>query len=102
MKNRFICIFLIIFCTGIIQGQEAKNVISVGPNVSTQSSLFPNPSPGLSIEYERIVNNYFSFGVDLGVVMFFNPYIEIQVHYYPANMFYIGLGLGIYYLILVP
>ena len=91
---------MVFFCRYFVQGQESsKNVVSIGINFSAQPRFdFYDLSPGVSIEYERLLNNYFSVGLDIGMEMsFIWPYAEIQGHWYPwAKMFFVGFGLGVF------
>ena len=104
MKRISIFMLLIIFYFLVsfsIFGHETnKNVISVGVNLS---DIFP-PNidifyrPGLSMEYERLFNNYFSMGLGIGSNMTLLPYGEIFGRYYPwSETFFIGIGLGLMY-----
>ena len=97
-KQTVLALFFAAFCPFAAQGQEAqKNLISFGINFSDE---FPFSQiiirPGLSLEYERLLNGYVSVGLEIGTNMTFLPYTEIQGRWYPfAEKFYAGLGLGI-------
>ena len=88
---------VMIFISFTVQGQEApQNVIAGGINFSDE---FPYSQiivrPGLSIEYERLLNNQFSVGGDMGTNVSSWPYGEVQGRWYPwTKKFFAGLGVG--------
>ena len=98
MKKIFILGFLLSFlCIYNVQGEESpKNVITFGPYYSSQMFFFLLPS-GINIGYERLLNNYFSVGLNIGM-NFFWPNAEIQGRYYPSwsKTFFTGFGIGIW------
>ena len=52
--------------------------------------------PGFNLGYERLLNNYFSVGLDIGSNGPW-PYAEIQGRYYPwSKTFFAGIGIGIW------
>jgi hypothetical protein len=101
MKKTFIFGLLLAFlCTSYVQGEKSReNVVSLGVNSSSQMQtdffLAIFIQPGISIGYERVLNKYFSIGLDVGTNLL-SPYAEIQGRYYPwSRMFFMGLGFGI-------
>ena len=85
-------------CSITVSGQEhRKNLIAGGFNFSDE---FPFSEiiirPGLSLEYERMLNIEFSLGLEIGTNMTLLPYAEIQGRWYPwYEKFFVGLGLGV-------
>jgi hypothetical protein len=54
-------------------------------------------TPGITLEYEYMLNKNFSLGIGIGTLMYFIPYQEIIGRWYPwAKMFYMEISLGIY------
>lgn len=103
MKKRAIFIFLLGFLVSdYVVGQEkTKNSILVGINLSNCHPchmpllIFP----GLSIEYERLLGNKFSVGVEIGTNFIFDspfPYFGVRGRFYPrSGEFFTGLKLGL-------
>ena len=95
------CLFLLIFmligteCLFAQSGyiKPKKNLIAGGINISIFSvgTIFP----GLSLEYERLLNDYFTIGLDIGTNGVIFPYIEIKGRWYPlSEILFFGLGAG--------
>ena len=100
-----ICIVLLfIFSTASINGEELeKNVIYGGISASPVGIgygigfLSPQFLFGLNLEYERLFNEMFSLALDIGIDPVLTPYAEIKGRWYPrSNIFYLGLGTGIW------
>ena len=101
MKKIFFCFFIFFLYSKVIYGQEElspppvdkKNAISGGVNISRVFS-FP-VVPGLHLEYERLLGDKFSAGLEIGINWVTIPYIKIQGRLYPRKkMFFTGLGWG--------
>jgi len=100
-----ICIVLLfIFSTINVNGEELeKNIIYGGISASPVGIGFgigflsPHFLFGLSLEYERLFNEMFSLALDIGIDPVLTPYAEIKGRWYPrSNIFYLGLGTGIW------
>jgi len=92
MKKIIAALFCILFVSGLVFGEEAKNnTVIMGINFSGI------PFPNLSVGYERSLTDNFALYSGIGTNMILIPYAEIQGRWYPrGKAFFTGLGLGIF------
>jgi len=99
MKKQLI-IFLLFLCFASVYAEEVPsiNTISGGASAILMPVFLGVPvMPGLTIEYERVLNDNFALAVDFGIDGFILPYIDLCARWYPwAGMFYANLGLGVW------
>jgi hypothetical protein len=103
MKKSLIILFLFISLNVFAEDGEnnvdseqetVRNSISGGINIHL---YFFVPIPGLSLEYERLLGKIFSVGLEVGTILFFEPYFIIRGRIYPfSGMFFTGLSWGLW------
>ncbi|MCL2139555.1 MAG: hypothetical protein FWH41_08525 [Treponema sp.] len=96
-KQTVLALLFAAFCSFAAQGQEAqKNLVAFGINFSDEFPFYKTLiRPGLSLEYERLLNGYVSIGLEIGTNMTIWPYFEMQARWYPkAQKFFAGLKFG--------
>ena len=101
VKKSFLCIIFIIHITAALWGQESKNTISGGINISGPIiagyfNLWYPLFPGINFEFERLLSGNFAIAADAGIDLFILPYAGIRARWYTGRkIFYADIGLGI-------
>ena len=103
MKKIFIVLLFIILTVNVNSEELEINVIYGGISTSPVGIAYgisfwsPHILFGLNLEYERLFNEMFSLALDIGIDPLLTPYAEIKGRWYPrSNIFYLGLGTGIW------
>jgi len=102
MKKLTLCAVLLaaLTCKTFAENGE-KDMVAGGANLSGGLS-FPF-LPGLAFEYERMLDDRFSLGAEIGSSMTIVPYAELRGRWYPSSsIFFTGLGLGVWNIIASP
>ena len=93
-KVIFVFALMLVFQSGVVFGQDIpKNSLAVGFSYSLVLPI--GAGPGISIEYERLINKMFSISFDVGMDMFVFPYAEIKGRWFPwSGAFFVGVSAG--------